>query len=60
MVDRPESFGLLGAIEAFDVDPANTKIALTTVQGVFEPPLLEGEGTRPGTSGLASASSPRP
>ena len=43
MVNQPELFGLLGAIEAFDVDPANTKIAFTTVKGVFEPPLLKGE-----------------
>ena len=43
VVDQPDLFGLLGAIEAFDVDPANTKIAFTTAQGVFEPPLKDGE-----------------
>ena len=42
VVNRPDLFNMLGAIEAFDVDPANAKIALTTVQGVFEPPLKDG------------------
>jgi peptidoglycan hydrolase-like protein with peptidoglycan-binding domain len=42
VVNRPDLFNMLGAIEAFDVDPANAKIALTTTQGVFEPPLLNG------------------
>jgi peptidoglycan hydrolase-like protein with peptidoglycan-binding domain len=43
VVNQPELFDMLGAIDAFDVDPQNAKIALTTVQGVFEPPLLDGE-----------------
>jgi hypothetical protein len=34
---------MFGAIEAFDVDRGNAKIALTTGQGVFEPPVVEGE-----------------
>jgi peptidoglycan hydrolase-like protein with peptidoglycan-binding domain len=42
VVNQPELFGLLGAVEAFDVDPGNPKFAFTTAQGVFEPPLLEG------------------
>ncbi len=43
VVNRPDLFDMLGAIEAFDVDPNNAKIALVTVQGVFEPPLKDGE-----------------
>jgi peptidoglycan hydrolase-like protein with peptidoglycan-binding domain len=43
VVNRPELFNMFGAIDAFDVDPNNAKIALTTVQGVFEPPLIKGE-----------------
>jgi peptidoglycan hydrolase-like protein with peptidoglycan-binding domain len=43
VVNRPDLFDMLGAIDAFDVDPGNAKIALTTVQGVFEPPLKDGE-----------------
>lgn len=42
VVNQPDLFNLLGAIEAFDVDPANAKIALTTAKGVFEPPLKDG------------------
>ena len=42
MVNQPELFNMFGAIDAFDVDPANAKIALTTVQGAFEPPLKDG------------------
>ena len=42
VLNQPDLFGLLGAIEAFDVDPKNPKIAFTTVKGVFEPPLLKG------------------
>jgi len=42
VVNRPELFNMIGAIDAFDVDPGNAKIALTTVQGVFEPPLKDG------------------
>jgi hypothetical protein len=43
VVNRPDLFDFFGAIEAFDVDPANPKIALTTVQGVFEPSIVDGE-----------------
>jgi len=43
VTSRPDLFNFLGAIEAFDVDPGNAKIALTTVQGIFEPPLDGGE-----------------
>lgn len=42
VVNQPELFNMFGAIEAFDVDPTNAKIALTTTQGVFEPPLIDG------------------
>jgi peptidoglycan hydrolase-like protein with peptidoglycan-binding domain len=42
VVNQPDLFGMFGAIEAFDVDRANPKIALTTVKGVFEPPLKDG------------------
>ena len=42
VVNRPDLFDMFGAVEAFDVDPRNAKIALTTVQGVFEPPLKDG------------------
>jgi peptidoglycan hydrolase-like protein with peptidoglycan-binding domain len=42
VVNRPELFDMFGAIDAFDVDPNNAKIALTTVQGAFEPPLKDG------------------
>ena len=46
VVNQPELFGLLGAVEAFDVDPKNTKFAFTIAQGVFEPPLVNGEDNR--------------
>ena len=46
VVNQPELFGLLGAVEAFDVDPKNTKFAFTIAQGVFEPPLIKGEDNR--------------
>jgi peptidoglycan hydrolase-like protein with peptidoglycan-binding domain len=42
VVNQPELFDMFGAIDAFDVDPKNAKIALTTTQGVFEPPLTGG------------------
>jgi len=42
VVSRPDLFDMFGAIDTFDVDPGNAKIALTTVQGVFEPPLKDG------------------
>ena len=42
VVNQPELFNMFGAIDAFDVDPTNAKIALTTGQGVFEPPLKNG------------------
>ncbi len=42
VVNQPDLFGMFGAIDAFDVDPRNAKIALTTAQGVFEPPLKDG------------------
>ena len=42
VVNRPELFDMFGAIDAFDVDPGNAKIALTTLQGAFEPALKNG------------------
>jgi peptidoglycan hydrolase-like protein with peptidoglycan-binding domain len=42
VVNQPELFGMFGAIDAFDVDPSNAKIALTRIQGVFDPPLKDG------------------
>ncbi len=42
VVNQPDLFNMFGAIDAFDVDPGNAKIALTTGQGVFEPPLKDG------------------
>jgi peptidoglycan hydrolase-like protein with peptidoglycan-binding domain len=42
VVNQPDLFGMFGAIEAFDLDPGNAKIALVTVKGVFEPPLKDG------------------
>lgn len=42
VVNQPELFNMFGAIDAFDVDPRNAKIALTTTQGVFEPPVVNG------------------
>src|SRR5215211_4186855 len=42
VVNRSDLFDMFGAVEAFDVDPRNAKIALTTVQGVFEPPPKDG------------------
>jgi len=42
VVNQPDLFGMFGAIDAFDVDPGNAKIALTTLQGVFQPPLKNG------------------
>ena len=43
VVNQPDLFNMIGAIDAFDVDPNNSKIAFTTVKGVFEPPLKKGE-----------------
>jgi peptidoglycan hydrolase-like protein with peptidoglycan-binding domain len=43
VVNQPDLFNMFGAIDAFDVDPGNAKIALTTPQGVFEPPTIDGE-----------------
>ncbi len=42
VVNQPDLFNMFGAIDAFDVDPGNAKIALTTLQGVFQPPLKNG------------------
>jgi peptidoglycan hydrolase-like protein with peptidoglycan-binding domain len=42
VVNQPELFGMFGAIDAFDVDPKNAKIALTTTQGAFEPAVVDG------------------
>ena len=42
VINQPDLFNMFGAIDAFDVDPSNAKIALTTTQGVFEPPLKDG------------------
>jgi hypothetical protein len=47
VVNQPELFDMFGAIDAFDVDPSNAKIALTTTFGVFEPPLLKDGGDNP-------------
>jgi peptidoglycan hydrolase-like protein with peptidoglycan-binding domain len=43
VVNQPDLFGMFGAIDAFDVDRGNAKIALTTGQGVFQPLLKDGE-----------------
>jgi peptidoglycan hydrolase-like protein with peptidoglycan-binding domain len=43
VINEPQLFDMFGAIDAFDVDPTNAKIALTTGQGAFEPPLIDGE-----------------
>jgi peptidoglycan hydrolase-like protein with peptidoglycan-binding domain len=42
VVNRPDLFNMFGAIDAFDVDSNNAKIALTNSQGVFEPALKDG------------------
>lgn len=42
VVNRPDLFNMIGAIDAFDVDPGNAKIALTNAKGVFEPELKDG------------------
>jgi len=42
VINQPDLFNMFGAIDAFDVDPGNAKIALTTAQGVFEPALQNG------------------
>ncbi len=42
VVNQPDLFGMFGAIDAFDVDRGNAKIALTTGQGVFQLPLKNG------------------
>lgn len=42
VINQPDLFNMFGAIDAFDVDPSNAKIALTTTQGVFEPPIQDG------------------
>ncbi len=47
VVNRPDLFNMIGAIDAFDVDPSNAKIALTNAQGVFEPALNEDGAPNP-------------
>lgn len=42
VVSRPDLFDMFEAAEAFDIDRANPKIALTRVKGVFEPPVKDG------------------
>jgi hypothetical protein len=42
VINQPDLFNMFGAIDAFDVDPANAKIALTNAQGVFEPAFKNG------------------
>ena len=42
VINRPDLFEMFGAIDAFDVDPGNAKIALTNAQGVFEPAIKDG------------------
>ena len=42
VLNRPDLFNMFGAIDAFDIDPNNAKIALTNAQGVFEPALKDG------------------
>jgi hypothetical protein len=42
VLNRPDLFNMFGAIDAFDVDPNNAKIALTNAQGVFEPAIKDG------------------
>lgn len=42
VVNQPNLFDMFGAIDAFDVDRGNAKIALTTGQGVFQPPFKDG------------------
>lgn len=42
VINQPDLFNMFGAIDAFDVDPTNAKIALTTTQGVFEPAIKDG------------------
>ncbi|BCW89701.1 hypothetical protein sos41_28670 [Alphaproteobacteria bacterium SO-S41] len=37
VINEPTLFDIFGTNDAFDVDKANAKIALTTSQGVFEP-----------------------
>lgn len=43
VLEQPDLFGMFGAVEAFDVDSNNPKIAFTRPKGVFEPPLINGE-----------------
>src|SRR5262245_47161867 len=43
VINQPDLFDRLGAIDAFDVDPGLGKIALTPIPGgVFQPPLING------------------
>ncbi|HEX3872162.1 MAG TPA: hypothetical protein VHV77_17075 [Pirellulales bacterium] len=42
VVNQPELFGMLGAVDAFDVDPSDALIASTNRQGAFLPPLKDG------------------
>jgi peptidoglycan hydrolase-like protein with peptidoglycan-binding domain len=42
VLNRPDLFNMFGAIDAFDVDSNNAKIALTNAQGVFEPAIKDG------------------
>lgn len=42
VVNRPDLFDLFQAEDAFSIDRANPKIALTRKQGVFEPAIIDG------------------
>jgi peptidoglycan hydrolase-like protein with peptidoglycan-binding domain len=46
LVNQPELFNLLGAVNAFDLDSNTGNVALAAVQGVFEPPVVDGKANR--------------
>jgi hypothetical protein len=46
VVNRPDLFGMLGAIEAFDID-WTIAVAAAALRGVFEPPLLADGSNNP-------------
>ena len=46
VVDQPELFNFLGAVSAFDLDSNTNNVALATVQGVFQPAVVDGKPNR--------------
>lgn len=46
VVNQPELFNFLGAVNAFDLDSNTGNVALAAVQGVFQPSVVDGKANR--------------